>query len=146
MLKHGVGGGCICVCECLCVCERLMKKERKRWLLLPRQPTLSRLFFNPFSSAPPFHILSFTTAAISHMLMFYHSICPSLYLHAAVYSPALSFHACFSPCNTESWFVRFSVSPSTRLFILMSAHLSFCLHTCSSTLYHSVLENSQSLC
>lgn len=83
--------------------------------------SLSHLSFNPFSSAPPCHHHSHLLLVDHH----YHSICPSLYA-------TLSLHMLVCPSTVQkSRFASYSVSPSTQLFILMSAHLSFCLHTCA---------------
>lgn len=123
----------VCLCVCLCVCARGIDKERKRWLLLPRQPSLSPLLFNPFSSALPFHLLSLTIAAISHLLMSYHSICPSLRLYTALCSPSLSLFPCLLLSLQYKILIRelFSLTflliihPHVGTPVILSAHKCF---------------------
>lgn len=125
----------------------MIKKERKSRLLFPRQPYLSLLSLNPFSTAPPCHILSFTIAAISHLLMSCHSICASIFLHATLCSPSfppslsvcLSYYACYIP-------------PQYKVLTreLVESHLqldysSSCQHTCHFVCTH-VLVKCDSLC
>lgn len=109
---------------------------------------------SPFSSltlSPQHFLFTFclcTISVISHLLMFHHSICPSLYLQAPLGSPSLSLtlstcrSASPSSCNTKSC----SLASSSRLFILiMVAHLPR-MHTCASlTRRHLVPENSDDL-
>lgn len=102
------------------VCEGSIK----RWLLLPRQH-LSPI--SPLTLSPQ-HLLV-TITAISYLLII--TITPSVPLFMLL-SLSLSLHMPVYPSTVQkSRFASYSVSPSTQLFILMSAHLSFCLHTCA---------------
>lgn len=112
-------------------CETLMKSENAGCCC--RGNHLSPL--SSLTLSPQHFLFTFCLCiiVISHLLMFYHPICPSLCLQASLCSPALSLSTrrSTSPCNVKSWTVSYSVSSSSWLFILvMLAHLS-CLHTCA---------------
>lgn len=122
----------MCMYVWVCMCTRGFDKELEenagcccRGNRLP--PTL---FFNPFSSPLPFHLLSFTITVNLHLLMSYHSICPCLYLHPSLpLYVSLSLSLLPTLYNTNS-FDSWAIESSSWLFILMVTHLSFCLHMC----------------
>lgn len=110
------------MCECLCKRDWQRKRE-KRWLLLPRQPSRSPLLFNPFSSALSFHLLSFIIAAISHLLMSYHSICPCPYLR----SPSLFLSPQYKILICELFSLNFIliIHPLVGTPVILSEHVCF---------------------
>lgn len=135
------------VCVCFPLCDGMMKPWRKQCRVSGNHlsVTLSDLSFNPFSSAPPCHILlSFTNTAISHSLMSCHSICASLHLHAVPLP--LSLPVPLSPWYKISIRELFTLTFSSIIHPHVSTPVILSAHMCPIILNHSVPENTDNLC